>query len=356
MRTTTLLIALMLFTSSFAQSNSAFAEKIRVKYHIPELAYAVVSSDSIYEIQSLGFKRVNSDLKANLNDRFRLGSCTKTITSYIAQLLVKQGKLNWDTQFFDLYPELKAKSETAYHHLTLKDLLTFRANLMSWTYTYEEPTTEIIKGNEQQQRYEFAAWILQQAPGTEKRNYYFSNPSYVLAGLMLEKATGKNYETLVAELGQQLGIQLDFGQPNVKDINQPWGHNSHLEPEKTVVNDKLNWLSSAGNINMSLPDYSAFIQLQLQGLLGKSEMFTAKEFEYFHYGLPEFSFGWKSYIDHKSKLRYSYHEGNPGTFLTKVFICKDTDKAFIVFANVQSEKAEKGLTTLLNELKKQYSK
>ena len=173
---------------------------------------------------------------------------------------------------------------------------------------------------------------------------------------MLEKATGKNYETLVAEFGQELKIQFEFGQPNLKDKNQPWGHDEKLKPEKPALNYKLNWLSSAGNINVSLPDYSKFIQLQLQGLLGKSEILTASEFEYMHYGLPEFSFGWKWFIDEKTKLRYSFHEGNPGTFLTKTFICKEQNKAFILFANVQSPEADTGLNILLDELKKQYGR
>jgi CubicO group peptidase (beta-lactamase class C family) len=347
-------ILLAFFTTTFGQSNSSFADSIREKYKIPELAYAIVSSDSILKIQTLGVQRVNSDHKANINDKFRIGSNTKTITSYISAVLVKQGKIKWDTKFFDLYPELKTKSNSAYYDLTLQDFLTFRANLIKWSYGNDTPTKKEVKGNSQQQRYEFVSWILQQEPVKEKQSIYWANPSYVAVGLMLEKATGKKYETLVDELGQELGIKFDFGQPNLIDKNQPWGHDENLKPEKPSLNYKLNWLSSAGNITVSLPDYSKFIQLQLQGLLGKSKIFTAEEFACFHYGLPEFSFGWKWYVDEKTNLKYSFHEGNPGTFLSKTFICKDTDKAFIIFANIQSDEAEEGLKILLDELKRKY--
>ncbi|MBP8115132.1 MAG: serine hydrolase [Chitinophagaceae bacterium] len=352
----TTLFLLIILTTSFGQSNSLFADSIRIKYKIPELGFAVVSSDSIFELQVLGFKRRFSGSKANTTDKFRIGSNTKTITSYIATVLVKQGKINWETKFFDLYPELKTKSNPAYYDLTLQEFLTFRANTIKWSYGNKTPTKKEIKGNSQQQRYSFIGWILQQDPVAEKQDLYWSNPSYVAAALMLEKATGKNYETLVAEFGQELKIQFEFGQPNLKDKNQPWGHDEKLKPEKPALNYKLNWLSSAGNINVSLPDYSKFIQLQLQGLLGKSEILTASEFEYMHYGLPEFSFGWKWFIDEKTKLRYSFHEGNPGTFLTKTFICKEQNKAFILFANVQSPEADTGLNILLDELKKQYGR
>lgn len=350
------IVTLTIFTDSFGQINISFADSIRVKYKIPELAYAVVSSDSIFEIQSLGFQRMKSKFKANLNDKFRIGSCTKTITSYIAQTLVKQGKLKWETKFFELYPELKAQSNKAYFELTLKDFLTFRANLIQWSYGNETPVRKEMKGDSQQQRYEFMRWVMQQDPPIEIKTIYWANPSYVAVGLMLEKATGKKYETLVEALGQELKIKFGFGQPNLTDKNQPWGHNENLIPEKPDLNYKLNWLSSAGNINVSLPDYSKFIQLQLKGLLGKSMYFTAKEFEYFHFGLSGFSFGWKAMLDTTSNLKYSYHEGNPGTFLTKVFICKDIDKAFIIFANVQSAEAEEGMNILLKKLKKQYGR
>jgi hypothetical protein len=94
--------------------------------------------------------------------------------------------------------------------------------------------------------------------------------------------------------------------------------------------------------------------MQLQGLLGKSKVFTKEEFEFMHYGLPEFSFGWNSEINEKSKLKYSFHNGNPGTFLSKVYICKTINKAFLLFANVQSEEADKGLLILLEELQNKY--
>lgn len=352
-----IIVALFFLTEtlfSYGQTSIAFADSIRKAYNIPELNYAVVSSDSIIEMFALGVKKYNSGLQADLNDRFRIGSNTKTITSYIAALLVKQGKINWNTKFFELYPELKAQSNAAYYDLTLQDLLTFRANLISWTYTNDRPTKKIIKGDEQAQRYQFAAWILQQPSPEEKKPVYWSNPAYVLAGLMLEKAAQKNYEMLVTELGKALSVSFEFGQPNYTNKSQTWGHKENLLPEKPGKNDKLNWLSAAGNINVDLPGYVKFIQLQLQGLLGKSQLFTQQEFNYWHYGLPEFSFGWNWYTDSSNGLKYSFHKGNPGTFLTKVYLCKDIDKAFICFMNVQSDAAEEGLSVLFDELNKRY--
>lgn len=337
-----------------SQTIEKFADSIRKVYKIPELNYAIVSSDKIIEIKALGTKKNKSKLKAELTDKFRIGSNTKTVTSYIASLLVKEGKIKWETKFFDLYPELKSKSNPEYYEITLQDLITFRAKIISWSYGNEIPTQKEINDTEQEQRYKFVSWILQQKPVEEKQELYWANPSYVAVGLMLEKVTGKDYKNLVKELGKSLKIEFDFGQPNFKNKNQTWGHNDELEPEKPSENFKLNWLSSAGNINVSLQDYTKFIQLQLNGLLGKSEKLNAKEFELMHYGLSEFAFGWEWFVDNNSKLKYSFHEGNPGTFLTKVYICKQTDKAFIIFANVRSKEAEKGIKIIFDKLNNKY--
>lgn len=348
------LVLSFLFNISHGQKNISFSDSIRIKHQIPELAYAVVSADSILEIQALGYQRIDSKYKATIDDKFRLGSITKTFTSYIAAVLVKEGKIKWDTKFFDIYPELKAQSNPVTYNFTLQDFITFRANIDTWSYGNETPTQKEIKGNNQQQRYKFISWFLKQNPVTETQPIYWSNPSYVAAGLMLEKASGKSYETLVKELGKSLNIDFEFGQPNFKDQYQPWGHDEDLKPEKPSSNYKLNWLSSAGNINVSLPDYCKFIQMQLQGLEGKSKLFTKEQFNYMHFGLPEFSFGWNSEIKESNQLLYSFHNGNPGTFLTKVYICKSINKAFILFANVQSEEADKGLILILENLQNKY--
>jgi len=87
----------------------AFADSIRIKYQIPELAYAVVSADGIFEFQISGVQRIHTNLQAKQSDRFHLGSNTKAITCFIAALLVQQEKIKWDTKIFDLFPELKVK-------------------------------------------------------------------------------------------------------------------------------------------------------------------------------------------------------------------------------------------------------
>ncbi|MBL7712357.1 MAG: serine hydrolase [Chitinophagaceae bacterium] len=350
-----ILCALGIFHAVQGQATASFADSIRKQYHIPELAYAVLSSGEILEVNVSGVQKINTALTAGINDKFRIGSNTKAITGFIAAQLVHGKKISWDTRFFDLFPELKAKSNPAYHHLTLLNLLTFRASLFPYTYTYSKPSREQFSGDEAQQRYQFAAWFFQHKPVKSKDSIHFSNLGYVAAGLMLEKVSGKSYKALVADLGQELGINFGFGNPNAQDTLQPWGHDGNLMPEAPGDNYKLNWLLCAGNINVSLPDYAQFIQLQLKGLCGQSELLTQEEFNFLHFGLPQFAVGWFWNADNNHQT-YSYNIGNPGTFLSKVFVFKDQDRAFILFANAQTADADAGLDVLYEELKRKYSR
>ncbi|MEJ6798851.1 MAG: serine hydrolase [Crocinitomicaceae bacterium] len=355
----TILLSLLLISYSaftYSQSFESFADSVRIAYGIPELNYAIVKSDSIIEMKALGSKKHLGPLNADLKDRFRLGSNTKPITSYIAAVTVQKGLIKWDTKFFDLYPELKKKSNKAYYEFTLADFTCLQANLVRWTYTNSKPKQRQIKGNEKQQQLEFVKWILKQKPIKEKKSYYFSNPSYGIVALMLEKATGKDFNQLVMDLGNELAVNFQFGQPNYKDTNQTWGHDYNSIPENPSYNYKLNWLNAAGNINMTLPDYAKFIQMQLDGLRGNSTFLTKEDFNQMHYGLPVFSYGWKWFDDAPGNEKYSYHIGNPGTFLTAVYLCRDLDIAYIFFMNIQSEMAENAKSVLFQELNKKYSR
>lgn len=338
-----------------AQSRSLYyVDSIRQTYNIPEIAYAVVTADSVLEIQAIGFKRIRTDFKATLDDRFHIGSNTKAITAFIAAKLIKEKKLSWDTKFFSLFPELRSEAKKVYLNITLADLLSFRGKLPSYTYTFTSPTRKQITGNEEEQRYELAKYFIRQSPMKEENGLTASNVDYILAGLMIEKAGGLNYKNLVHNLGKSLDIRFFFDYPNLSDISQPWGHDSDMNPMPPAKEYKLNWLLSAGNINVSLRDYVKFIQMQLRGLKGKDNVLSKKEFEYMIFGLPVFSMGWFNKIEKGSKNTVAYNTGNAGAFISEVQIVKEKGIAYIIFTNSANQQTENGIEKLVAHLQAIY--
>lgn len=338
------------------QTTTDVADSIRMKFKIPALAFAVVSADTIFECQTLGVQRIGTGFIARADDRFHIGSNTKAITSFVAALLVEQGQIKWRTKFLDLFPELKQKSKKVYRRLALQDLLTFRGKLPAFTYTSRKPTKKQLRGNNAEQRFQLAKYFLAQNPMQGENGLTPSNADYILAGLMLERATKKPFEKLVTDFGKAQGIAFGFGYPNLSDTLQPWGHDVNLKPIGPFDNYKLNWLLPAGNINVSLPDYVKFIQLQLKGLKGKATILSPPTFEKLLFGLPVFSFGWFNRLDTVTNHRVAYNEGNAGAFITQVQIIKESGKAFIVFTNAATAETAAGITVLLDKLKAKYGK
>ncbi|MFN8300003.1 MAG: serine hydrolase domain-containing protein [Chitinophagales bacterium] len=332
--------------------SQSLGDSIRLKYQLPELAYAVVSADSVLEIHLSGIKQRGGNHPAELTDRFRIGSNTKAITAYIAMRLVQQGLLSWQTKFAELFPALKKSMRPAYRNYTLLNLLTFRCRLPKWTYTNAQPSAATIAGSAVEQRMQFALWILRQKPVHAKDSINFSNPAYVLAGLMLEKASGKSYEQLIQDLATELHIEIGFGAPNTSDTLQPCGHDADLAPETNNVNPRLNWLMAAGNLNLSLPDYIRFIQLQLKGLQNGDGQISKQQYQWLHHGFTRFALGWFNHTEQGKQ--YSFNTGNPGTFLSHVLVADESNRALIIFTNVQSPEAEQAVKTLTDSLRLRY--
>jgi CubicO group peptidase (beta-lactamase class C family) len=353
---------------SNAQSLYQITDSIRRKHHLPELACAVVSADKIIDITTTGYHRIDkqdAEDTAKLTDHFHLGSNTKAITGFIAAMLVEQGKLKWDTKFFDLYPGLKKEANPAYANITLQQLLSHRAGIQPFTNGEKEKAPH-SNGSKSEQRLEFAKYVLKMPPvHPDKYNVYdysggeyvYSNAGYSIASLMLEKAAGKSWEELVQDLAKQLQVNIGFGWPNLVDNNQPWGHdegdNGKLTPLPGNIPYNLDLLEPAGDINMSLPDYSGFIRLQLQGLNGKDGIIKASTYQFLHFGLKAYSIGWGNGIS-KTKKRYSFHEGSAGTYHVVTLIYPDEDRAFLIFCNASNDDLDKAKDELIKYMQAIY--
>lgn len=199
MRFKQFLFALFTLTSlvCFGQNNVQYADSIRRISNIPELSYAVVTENSISEIQALGKHSINLNDSATLNDRFHIGSNTKAMTAFIIAKYVENGKLKWTTKFFDIYPEWKSNSNSVYHNITLQDLLAHRARIQPFQGD-NDPIIPEFKGTKQEKRKSFGKFVLTLNPVEIDtiHKFAYSNADYTLATLMLEKITKKKLGTI----------------------------------------------------------------------------------------------------------------------------------------------------------------
>ncbi|MBS1623700.1 MAG: beta-lactamase family protein [Bacteroidetes bacterium] len=300
---------------------------------VPGLCYAVVTADSILDIQYLGVRRLGSAAPIDAASRFRIGSNTKAVTAAIAAGLVQRGLISWDTEFFDLLPELLPKSARRYRHMTLRQLLDFQVKFPAWTYTDTVLTRAMLHATGYgEERAAFVQYFLQQSRVTARRpnGFYMSNVSYAAAGLMLERAAHRSYPELVQELNETMHTDFAIGEPNVADSTQTWGHDAWLRPQPPTDGYKLNWLMAAGNLNTTLTGYIPFIQALLRSATDMDGIGATL------HGRGTFSMGW--YHDDTGGI---YNLGNPGTYVSQLYILPDRSRAVIILTNAQNEGAYK---------------
>ena len=97
----------------------------------------------------------------------------------------------------------------------------------------------------------------------------YSNSSYMIAGAVLEKVTGKPWRELIkTELFDKLGMtSCGFGAPGSKAVvDQPRGHDAGGTPiEPGPAADNPPGLGPAGTVHCSLLDYGKFFNVYATG-------------------------------------------------------------------------------------------
>lgn len=341
----------------FGQTNIQYADSIRLKYSIPEISYAVLTDNSILEIQALGLHSVELNDSATLNDRFHIGSITKAMTAFIIAKYVEKSKLKWTTKFFDIFPQWKDSSNVAYYNITLQDLLSHRARIQPFQGE-NDPTIPDFKGTKQEKRTQFGKFVLKLEPTKIDtiHNFTYSNADYTLATLMLEKVTKKSWEQLVEKVfNKDLKLNVKLSWPENQKNKDTWGHsfeNDKLTPVPSTVYYQLDYTEPAGDINIKLTDYVKFIQFNLQGLKGQNNYLTAKTYQFIHKGIENYALGWYNIYENGKEL--STHSGTAGTYYTLVHIDRINGKAYIIFTNSFNQDTQQGVRLLMRRLKENY--
>ena len=205
-------------------------ESIRKKHNLPALGAAAIVDGRIVNYSVVGIRKVDSIVRAQVNDKFHLGSISKSMTGTLLGVLVEKGLMRWNMTLSEVFPELRNSMQPEFRNVTLLMLASHRAgfrdagkgiNAMNW---HAEP------GTPTELRYKYLRMELTNAPayppGT-KTHYTFG---FEIAAAMCERVTHRPYEGLMKDwLFTPLGMSTaGFGPPGSKTvIDQPWQHRSH---------------------------------------------------------------------------------------------------------------------------------
>jgi CubicO group peptidase (beta-lactamase class C family) len=238
----------------------------------PGMAVAIVEDGRTVLAKGYGVKVVGGADMVAATTLFEIGSTTKAFTSAALAILVDEGVLDWDDRVVDHMPEFEMHDPWVTREMRVKDLLTHRSGLGLGAGDLTIVPRTIHS------RAEITAALRHLKPKTSFRTTYaYSNLMYVVAGHLIERVSGRSWETCVqTRLLDPAGMSATF--PSGPDrLSSERGADrarphARLGPPMrgmgpiSVLDERRGLganMSPAGGIASSVEDMARWIALQL---------------------------------------------------------------------------------------------
>jgi len=312
---------------------------LRKERRLVGLAAMVRVDGQVTANAAVGERMIGKGVPLGLEDRWHLGSITKSITSTMIGRLIEAGAMDWSDTVGQRFPD--AKMHEDWKGVTLEQLMTHTAGAppnFSLKVKVKRPEIgpECTKERQQAVREVIAVKPLS-TPG-EKHAY--SNVGYTIAGAMAEQATGLSWEELVKrEVFEPLKLaSAGFGPPKspLPALDQPRGHKLGLgKSGASDTADNTPIMGPAGTVHMTLADLTAYATEHLRGELGAGTLLKTETFQRLHRPrLNGYGCGWvlRKASGPDSKSTY-WHNGSNTMWYALVVFIPETKTVIAVTSN-----------------------
>ena len=158
----------------------------------PAISVAVQQGGELILARGYGLADVENNVQATEHTVYRIGSVTKQFTAAAVMKLVEAGKVALDepiTKYFPGYP-------VGEFHITVGQLLDHTTGIKGYTEMPSFWEQSRLDLSHEQMIELFSAAPYEFEPGDR---YQYSNSGYYLAGLLIEKASGRTYAEYLRE-------------------------------------------------------------------------------------------------------------------------------------------------------------
>ncbi|WOX09715.1 serine hydrolase domain-containing protein [Streptomyces sp. N50] len=153
-----------------------------------------------------GVGNLRTGAPRSADDRYRVGSITKAFVSTVLLQLEAEGRLSLDDTVEKWLPGVVQGNGNDGTHITVRQLLNHTSGIFNYTADDDFGTAYFTKDGFFQHRYDtksaadLVAIAMSHkpdfAPGT---SWNYSNTNYVLAGMVVQKVTGRSYATEIRD-------------------------------------------------------------------------------------------------------------------------------------------------------------
>ena len=253
-------------TSDVRDKIDKLAAEALAKTGVPSASVAVVTNGQIVYLKAYGDARLDPRTPATAEMRYSIGSISKQFTATAILMLQEQGKLSLDDKVARFIPDLTRAKE-----VTIRQLLSHTSGYQDyWPQDYVMPM--MLQPITAQKILDlWARKPLDFDPGTK---WQYSNTNYVIAGVIVEKASGMPLlELLSAKVFTPLGMKsvINIDQEKLGETD-PTGYLRYaLGPLRPSPKEGKGWLFAAGELAMPAQDLARWdISIMDQKLLKPS--------------------------------------------------------------------------------------
>jgi CubicO group peptidase (beta-lactamase class C family) len=349
-----------------------FVEATRLDFGLPGLGVLIQIGSDRPLVSVSGVRKRGSEVRVEKSDMWFIGSTAKAMTSTLLATYVEIGSVEFDTTLIEIFPEYTEKFTDAARTITIANLLSHSAGLPSNPADSRDELAELMGDIEDlgQQRKrvleEFVSRDLLFAPGSD---YSYSNTGYIIAAAVIERIGGQSFEILLADrVFEPLGItEFGFGHPASAStegiIDQPWGHRSsvfRLVPVSPADFERINppLFNSAGNLHISLENWSIFVADQIKGRAGEGRLFRQQLYERLQMpddGETGYSLGWGVLVEDGKPIMLT-HNGSDGNWFADVRAYPSTKLILLVTTNDgrEDDEAKAAAAYIRKEFRRRY--
>lgn len=236
-----------------------YVEKVMAREKVPGVAIAIVKDGEVAYAKGFGYRDLATMLPVTPDTLFFIGSCTKAFTCATIQVLVDSKKMDWDKPIKQYMPDFSLKDEWVASHMTLVDCVAHRTGYPKYDGIWYKQTIPrrdaVAQLADKDAEAPFRTWLI------------YNNMMYVVAGCVMEAATGRTWEENVKQsILEPLGMSRtkvtleDF----LDDANRSKCYNVQVKPVIELMSTPTVTVAPAGGVYSNVTDMAKWITMNLQ--------------------------------------------------------------------------------------------
>jgi CubicO group peptidase (beta-lactamase class C family) len=311
----------------------------RSRLNAPGAAVAVILDGELLYESGYGLKRRGGDEEVDPETSFRIGSVTKMMTAAVVLQQAELGRVDLEAPVTNYIPEFVLGGRWPADRITVWHTLTHTTGFPDWINDYQRTGDQAL-----------SLWAADQgeirlhAPPGSYWNY--SNPNFMLAGLVAERAAGTPYRDLFKEsLWEPAGMDSTTFDPEevFQRGNYSYGHYYDSEEQQEFVltpRDNDLWAAGpAGFAFSTVGDLARWALLLMDGggpVLSPYSAATMQDPQQWMHYRPDQHYGYGVMIEEYQGLDVRQHGGNVAGYGTYLLWVPERRFAVALLTNVTS--------------------